>query len=173
MGASRRVSAAREAVMDLLADAYERRDRVALVSFRGDSASVVLAPTASIELAQMRLKGLRTGGATPLAAGILTSLDLLEKERRKNTAMVPWLVIITDGQANVGISGGLGSGDAMSAARRVASLHVHALVVDASDAGGLGRPAKQLATAAGADYILLGDKGHEILAELLTRTARA
>ncbi len=70
MGATNRMSAAKAAVLDLLVDAYQHRDRVSLVSFRGDGAQVVLSPTASVELANMKLRNLASGGATPLAAGI-------------------------------------------------------------------------------------------------------
>ena len=68
MGADRRIAAAKGAVLGLLTDAYQRRDRVALVAFRGDAAEVVLRPTGSVEIARARLAELPAGGTTPLAA---------------------------------------------------------------------------------------------------------
>src|SRR4029453_19429499 len=76
MGTHQRVEAATGAVLGLLADAYLRRDRVSMLTFRGDSAEVVLPPTASVELARTRLAELPTGGGTPLAEGITAALSL-------------------------------------------------------------------------------------------------
>ena len=153
MGASNRMEAAKAAVLDLLVDAYKRRDRVSVVSFRGDSAEVVLAPTASVELANLKLRDLPTGGATPLATGILRALALVDAERRRTPDIVSWLVLITDGRANVGVDGGLGSEDARIAAGRIVAAKVNAVVVDAG--GGSGAASRDLARAAGAEYVKL------------------
>jgi magnesium chelatase subunit D len=155
MGASNRMDAAKGAVLDLLADAYRRRDRVGLVSFRGDSAEVVLVPTASVELAQLRLRNVETGGATPLAAGIERSLDLLAQELRRDPKAVPWLVLVTDGRANVGLKGGLGSDDARTMAARIPASKVNALIVDTSETAAAGASARELARLAGGEYIRL------------------
>jgi magnesium chelatase subunit D len=90
MGASNRMEAAKGAVLDLLQDAYKRRDRVGVVSFRGNEAEVLLTPTSSVELAQLRLRSMETGGATPLASGIAKSLELLATEVRRDQEAVPW-----------------------------------------------------------------------------------
>ncbi|TLM99110.1 MAG: VWA domain-containing protein, partial [Actinobacteria bacterium] len=164
MGASKRISAVKAAVLDLLVDAYQRRDRVALVSFRGDRADVVLAPTASVELANLKLKNLPSGGATPLAHGILRSLDLLESERRRQPGTVPWLVLLTDGRANVGLAGGLGSDDAKAAAVRLAAAKVHTIVIDTS-AGGESSPARELARMSGGEYVRLASVDERTLAK--------
>ena len=126
MGAANRMDAAKAAVLELLVDAYQRRDRVGVVAFRGETAEVVLAPTASVELAQLKLRSLPTGGATPLAHGLVRSLEVLETEARRNDDVIPWLVLVTDGKGNVGINGGLGSDDAKTAAathQRCADQH--------------------------------------------------
>ncbi|MCK8114152.1 magnesium chelatase subunit D family protein [Anaerosoma tenue] len=155
MGATNRMEAAKAAVLDLLVDAYQRRDRVGLVAFRGESAQVVLQPTASVELAQLKLRTLPTGGATPIAHGILTSLDVLAAEIRRDDSIVPWLVLLTDGRANVGIGAGLGSDDARQAAARLKDTPIHTLVIDTSGPGsGLG--ARELARVAGGEYVRLG-----------------
>lgn len=155
MGASNRMDAAKGAVLDLLADAYRRRDRVGLVAFRGDSAEVVLVPTASVELAQLRLRKVETGGATPLAAGIERSLDLLAQELRRDPKAVPWLVLVTDGRANVGLSGGLGSDDARVMAERVRDAKVNALVLDTTEGLNAGSAARELARLSGGEYVRL------------------
>lgn len=155
MGAQNRMEAAKAAVLDLLVDAYQRRDRVAVVSFRGESADVVLAPTASVELANLKLKSLPTGGATPLAAGIMRSLEIVESERRRSPDVVPWLVLITDGRANVGIDGGGGSDDARVAAGRVLASKAHAIVIDTGGGPQHASSARDLARACGGEYVRL------------------
>lgn len=156
MGASNRMEAAKAAVLELLVDAYQRRDRVGMVAFRGESAEVVLQPTGSVELAQLKLKALPTGGATPIAHGILRSLEVLNAETRREDGIVPWLVLLTDGRANVGIGAGLGSEDARSAAVRLKESAINTLVVDTSGPGA-GMAARDLARAAGGEYVRLGD----------------
>lgn len=166
MGASSRIEAAKAAVLDLLVDAYQRRDRVSLVSFRGDGAEVVLAPTGSVELANLKLRTLPTGGATPLAAGIIRGLELIESERRRSPDVVPWLVLVTDGRANVGIHGGVGSEDARSAAARVVAAKVHAVVVDAAG-GGSSAAGRELAKNTGAEYVKLAALSGDALSKLV------
>lgn len=155
MGASNRMEAAKGAVLELLVDAYRRRDRVGLVSFRGDSAEALLVPTSSVELAQMRLRKMETGGATPLAAGLERALELLAAELRRDPKTVPWLVLVTDGRANVGLSGGLGSDDARMMAGRVGDAKIHALVLDTTEGIAAASAARDLARAAGGEYVRL------------------
>ena len=154
MGAAKRMDAAKAAVLDLLKDAYTRRDRVGLVSFRGERADIVLAPTASVELAHLKLKSLPTGGSTPLALGMLRAIDLLENEARRNPDVVPWMVLVTDGRANVGLDGGLGSEDARAVATRMKGLNMHAVVIDTSATANMSA-AREIARAAGAEYVRL------------------
>jgi magnesium chelatase subunit D len=155
MGSDKRIDAAKASVLDLLVDAYQKRDRVALVSFRGNKAEVVLAPTASVELANLRLRNLPTGGATPLAAGITTSLELLQSEVRRQPDTVPWLVLVTDGRGNVGLDGGSGGDDARSAAERVRQARVHAIVIDTASGPSGGAAAREIARLAGGEYVRL------------------
>jgi magnesium chelatase subunit D len=155
MGASSRMEAAKGAVLDLLVDAYKRRDRVGVVSFRGNEAEVLLTPTSSVELAQLRLRAMETGGATPLASGLAKSLELLTTEMRRDQETVPWIVLVSDGRANVGLKGGLGSDDARTMAARVRESNVNALVVDTSETAAAGASARELARLAGGEYIRL------------------
>ncbi|MCL4079080.1 magnesium chelatase subunit D family protein [Coriobacteriia bacterium Es71-Z0120] len=155
MGASNRMEAAKAAVLELLVGAYQRRDRVGLVAFRGEGAEVLLAPTASVELAQLKLRSLPVGGATPLAHGLIRSLEILESERKRNHEIVPWLVLVTDGRANVGVNGGLGSEDARVAAQQVRERSINAIVIDTTAVPGGGSAAREIARVAGADYVRL------------------
>jgi magnesium chelatase subunit D len=150
------MEAARGAVLDLLTDAYQRRDRVGLVSFRGTGAEVVLAPTGSVELATLKLRSLPVGGATPLAAGVLSALEVLEAEKRRDADVIPWLVLVSDGRANVGLDGGLGSEDARVAAARVRASGIRTVVLDTSGGPSAGA-ARELARSAGADYVRLSE----------------
>ncbi|TDB39884.1 MAG: VWA domain-containing protein [Actinobacteria bacterium] len=168
MGASNRMEAAKSAVLDLLVDAYQRRDRVGLVAFRGDAAEVVLAPTASVELAQLKLRSLPTGGATPLAHGLVSALQLLETESRRNDDVIPWLVLVTDGRGNVGINGGLGSEDAITAAARIRDARINTIVIDTTGVPGGGSAARDIARTAGGEYVRLA----ALDASALTETVR-
>ncbi|MET8176270.1 putative cobaltochelatase [Streptomyces clavifer] len=102
MAARQRMSAVKGAVMSLLLDAYQRRDKVGLVTFRGKEAEVALPPTSSVDAAAARLESLPTGGRTPLAAGLLRAHDVLRVERLRDPSRRPLLVVVTDGRATGG-----------------------------------------------------------------------
>ena len=100
MGANERMVAVKGAILSLLKDAYEKRDRVGMVSFRRDRAEELLPITRSIELASKNLEKLSTGGNTPLYKGLEKSYTLLKNEIKKNPKVIPVLVLITDGKIN-------------------------------------------------------------------------
>jgi magnesium chelatase subunit D len=150
MGAEARMEAAKAAVLGLLLDAYQRRDRVALVTFRGDSAEVALRPTGSVEVARARLTDLPTGGRTPLAAGIATALTLAQ-----HPADRPLLVLVSDGRATAGPEGHDPLVAAKEAAAEVRRRKVPAVVVDAEDGPTRLGLAAELAEAMGARYLTL------------------
>ncbi len=102
MAARPRMRAAKGAVLSLLLDAYQRRDKVGMVTFRGDGAELVLPPTSSVEAGARRLGTLATGGRTPLAAGLARSAEVLAAEKIRDPARRPLLVIVTDGRATRG-----------------------------------------------------------------------
>jgi magnesium chelatase subunit D len=130
MGARDRMIATKGAIMSLLLDAYQKRDQVGMVSFRGQDASILLPPTSSVELAQQYLANMVTGGRTPLAAGLAKVHELLARSRHRDRDLQPLLVLLTDGRANAG----LGSDDPVTASLRQATAlcqaKVPALVVD-------------------------------------------
>ncbi|EST22297.1 putative cobaltochelatase [Streptomyces roseochromogenus] len=102
MAARQRMSAVKGAVLSLLLDAYQRRDKVGLVTFRGSGADVALPPTSSVDAAAVRLESLPTGGRTPLAAGLLKAHEVLRVERLRDPARRALVVVVTDGRATGG-----------------------------------------------------------------------
>ncbi|MGW1131982.1 putative cobaltochelatase [Streptomyces griseoluteus] len=102
MAARQRMSAVKGAVLSLLLDAYQRRDKVGLVTFRGTAAEVALPPTSSVDAAAARLESLPTGGRTPLAAGLLKAHDVLRVERLRDPSRRALVVVVTDGRATGG-----------------------------------------------------------------------
>ena len=127
MAARDRMAAVAGATLSLLRDAYQRRDTVAVITFRGSGADVVLAPTGSAYIASRRLSRFDTGGTTPLAEGLLAARDLVVRERVKDPARRPLVVVLTDGRATAGA-------DPLArtavAARRLAAEGIAAVVVD-------------------------------------------
>ena len=166
----RRLDAARSAVVSLLGDAYRRRDRVAMVAFRGESAEVVLRPTGSVEVARARLAELSTGGRTPLAAG-LKEVTSLVRETQRSGGPRPAVVLVTDGRATAGGDDPLRA--AGSAAAELAATGVACLVVDAETGPARLGLARSLATTLGADYVLLEDIEQPGEAAALAGTIRA
>ncbi|WP_435218057.1 putative cobaltochelatase [Streptomyces sp. bgisy034] len=102
MAARQRMGAVKGAVLSLLLDAYQRRDKVGLVTFRGSAADVALPPTSSVDAAAARLESLPTGGRTPLAAGLLKAHEVLRVERLRDPARRALVVLVTDGRATGG-----------------------------------------------------------------------
>ncbi|WP_405738182.1 putative cobaltochelatase [Streptomyces sp. NBC_00028] len=102
MAARQRMGAVKGAVLSLLLDAYQRRDKVGLVTFRGTAGEVALPPTSSVDAAAARLESLPTGGRTPLAAGLLKAHEVLRVERLRDPARRALVVVVTDGRATGG-----------------------------------------------------------------------
>ena len=123
MAARQRMRAVKGAVLSLLLDAYQRRDKVGLVTFRGTEAELALPPTSSVEAAARRLASLPTGGRTPLAAGLAKAARVLAAERLRDPRLRPLLVVVTDGRATSG-----SDADLMRAAAMLAG--VASVVVD-------------------------------------------
>ncbi len=129
-----RLAEAKGAVELLLAECYVRRDRVAVLAFRGTAAQVLLPPTRSLVRAKRSLAGLPGGGGTPLAAGIDAGFVMADGIRRRGGT--PTIVLLTDGRANVAQDGRGGraraDADALAAARQVRAARLTALLVDTS-----------------------------------------
>jgi magnesium chelatase subunit D len=127
MAARARMGAVKGAVLSLLLDAYQRRDKVGMVTFRGSGAEVALPPTFSVEAAAARLATVPTGGRTPLAAGLLRAGELLRTERIRDPRRRALLVLVTDGRATGGPDP---VASAHGAACLLATAGVHSVVVD-------------------------------------------
>ncbi len=132
MAARQRMVAVKGAVLSLLMDAYQRRDRVGLITFRGEDAAVALPPTASVELAARQLADLPTGGRTPLAAGLEVAGRLLAAEKVRDPRRRPLVLVVTDGRST-SPRGAEGVAATRRAARGLAARGVPALVVDTED----------------------------------------
>jgi magnesium chelatase subunit D len=102
MGAARRVKEIKTAVVSLLLDAYQRRDKVAVVTFGGDKATVALEPTSSVDRAERMLGDVPTGGRTPLAEALVAAEQVVRRERARDPQRRPLVVLITDGRATSG-----------------------------------------------------------------------
>jgi len=165
MGAQRRMVAVKGAIMSLLLDAYQRRDRVGMVSFRGTSASLVLPPTNSVDLAQIHLQEMPTGGRTPLSAGLFKALEVIETERIKDRDVLPLLVLLSDGRGNVALGQDSPLDEAYAAAGIIGDDKVPSVVVD-TESGfirlGMVQP---VAEAMGAQYLKLEDLRADSLAD--------
>ena len=127
MAARDRMAAVGGAALSLLRDAYQRRDKVAVITFRGDGARVLLPPTTSAHIASRRLTRFDTGGTTPLAEGLLAARDLVVRERVRDRARRPLVVLLTDGRATGGPDP---LGRSRSAAARLVAEGAAAVVVD-------------------------------------------
>ena len=169
MAAQQRMEAVKGAVLSLLTDAYQQRDEVAVISFRGEQASILLTPTRSVEQAELALRELPTGGRTPLSHALQLALDMLEKTDTRHAP--PLLIVLSDGKANVALQeNGDPWRETLALADLIAERTIPALVLD-TETGylRLGR-ANQLSQAMGAEYLTLEALSAENLA--LTISAR-
>jgi magnesium chelatase subunit D len=148
MAARRRMEAVKGAVLSLLLDAYERRDKVGLVCFRGAGAELLLPPTSSVDAAARRLETMPAGGRTPLAAGLAEARATLHRERLRDPLRRPLLVVVTDGRHTAG-------GDPEAAAAVLRNDGVAAVVVDCESGPVRLGLAAGLAQALGAGYLNL------------------
>lgn len=103
MAVAERMQATKGAIMSLLTDAYQQRDRVGLVVFQKNRAVEVLPPTNSVQLAQKALRDIPVGGKTPLSAGLTLAHEIVRRERLSNPDVMPMLIILTDGAGNVSL----------------------------------------------------------------------
>ena len=157
MGAYERMSAVKGSLLSLLEDAYQQRDYVSLVGFRGDGAETLLPPTSSVRRAARELAEMPTGGRTPLAAGLDTGLRLVEGERRKHTELVPLLVLVTDGRPNHAEPDSDPVREAIERARQVRERGVPAVCFDTETGPVRMRIVRRLAREMGAEYYRFDD----------------
>jgi len=193
METQKRMVATKGAVLSLLRDAYVKRDRVGLISFRDTVAEVVVPPTGSASMAAMQLTWLASGGTTPLSIGIYAAVKTLEREQVRDPGRKPLLVLITDGRANVAYVGGEPLEEAVRMGKILRRMGVTSLVIDTDrmmmgpaalrasmeatekrkKTRGIfsGGPAKTVADAMGAKYLSLAEMSQSaILAAIRARS---
>ena len=150
-----RLAEAKGAVELLLAQAYARRDHVALIAFRGTAAEVLLPPTRSLVQTKRRLAALPGGGATPLAAGLQAAMELADQARRRG--LTPTIALLTDGRANIALDGSanraLAAEDALKLARALRVTGVDGIVIDTGNRAEPGL--KALSQTLGGTYLAL------------------
>ena len=130
MAADERMRATKSAVLSLLRDAYQRRDQVGLVSFQRDYATLLLPLTNSIELAQKYLQTMPTGGKTPLSRGLLMGYEVLDRARKRDPEIIPLMVLLTDGQANVAMGDLPPQAESYALADFMATQSIRSVVID-------------------------------------------
>ncbi|MCC7368334.1 MAG: putative cobaltochelatase [Chloroflexi bacterium] len=153
MAARKRMSAAKQAVLSLLLDAYQKRDRVGLIAFRGERADLLLPPTTSVDLAERRLQSLPTGGRTPLGHALQVGMLAFDRHRMNHPEDVPLLLVVSDGRANVSVGTGDPTSEIMALAGEIRARGIQSVVVDTESGRmrvGVCRP---LSEALGATYL--------------------
>lgn len=135
MGARGRMAASKGAVMSLLLDAYQKRDRIAMITFRRKEASLLLPPTASIDVAGRLLRELSVGGRTPLSAALVEAYETLMPQLRRDPRLRPLAVLVTDGKANVSLASGVPAAEeALRMAERIGrDKRIRWIVVDTEE----------------------------------------
>jgi len=130
MAVAERMAATKGAIMSLLTDAYQRRDRVGLIVFQKDQARLVLPPTNSIDLAQKALRDIPVGGKTPLSAGLTLTHLILMQEMRMHPDVAPLVIILTDGAGNVSQSGLPAQEESYKVCETICKLKVRTVVIN-------------------------------------------
>jgi len=168
MGVRQRMKAVKGAILSLLNDAYQKRDKVGMIAFRKNSAQLLLGITRSVDLARKSLKDLPTGGKTPLASGLYSGYEVIKAAKIKDPDMVPLIVLVSDGRANVSLNGRNPFDEAISIANIIAAEGIKSLVLDTEkDFIKLGLASK-IADAMGAEYFKL-EESEEKEIELAVR----
>ena len=165
MSARRRMEAVKAAALSLLLDAYQRRDKVGLITFRGSEAALALPPTSSIDTAARRLEQLPSGGRTPLAEGLLCAAETLRLERIRDPRRRPLLVLVTDGRATYGPDA---VGRSRLIADRLRQIGVASLLIDCESGRMALGLARTLSIHLGAQYVTVG----EVAADQLVAAVR-
>ncbi|MEQ8202223.1 MAG: AAA family ATPase [Smithellaceae bacterium] len=170
MGAKKRMIETKGAVQSLLLDCYQKRDKVSLIVFRKDAASVVLPPTASVEAASRRLQEIPVGGKTPLTAGLLETYKLMKNVRLKSPQTRFLVVLVTDGRANQSFSGAPVREEIAKMAGLLGELPVtDFVVIDTEDKKSFLKAdlACEISGLLGADYYRMNDLQADHLTEII------
>ena len=130
MAVAERMEATKGAIMSLLTDAYQRRDRVGLIVFNKNEATMVLSPTNSVQLARKTLADIAVGGKTPLSAGLLTAYNVFRREANVHPDVIPLMILLTDGAGNVSMTDLPPQEEAHRIARLIKEADIRSVVVN-------------------------------------------
>ncbi len=130
MAGAQRMEATKGAIMSLLVDAYQRRDRVGLVVFQKEEANLVLPFTSSVDLAQTALRHLPVGGKTPLSAGLMLAYRVFRRELRLHPRAMPLMILLTDGAGNVPLTDTPPQEEAYKIADLIHRTGIHSVVIN-------------------------------------------
>lgn len=169
MAAAERMEATKGAVLSLLIDAYQRRDRVGLIVFQRERARLVLPPTSSVELAQKALRDIPVGGKTPLSSGLYLAYRVMQIARRREPELTPLMILLTDGAGNVSMTGMPAQEEALRMATIIRHAGFHAVVINMEHPAFDRGLAQKLANALNAPCYSLPD----LQAESLVHTVKA
>ncbi|HXS84169.1 MAG TPA: VWA domain-containing protein [Mycobacterium sp.] len=164
MAARERMRQVKTAILSLLLDAYRRRDRVGVITFRDQTAEIALPPTGSVEIAAKRLDGLPSGGRTPLAEGLMKAAEVVQRERLRDPSRRPLLVVVTDGRATAGSDP---VGRAHQAAAHLVNQGISSIVVDCESGRMRMGLAANLAQHLNAEHVPLGQVNAQALADIV------
>lgn len=173
MAVSERMTATKGAIMSLLTDAYQRRDRVGLVVFQKDRASLVLPPTNSVVLAKKALQNIPVGGKTPLSAGLLLAYETIKREKTLHPDILPMMILLTDGAGNVSISNQPPQEEAHRIAMMMKEDSVKSVTINMEHVAFDRGLAAQLAEQLGGPCYSLGQLRAEILYETVRKEMNA
>ncbi len=168
MAVAERMTATKGAILSLLTDAYQRRDRVGLIVFQKNRARVVLPPTNSVELAQKALEQIPVGGKTPLSAGLMLAYQVFEQDRLSHPDAMPLLILLTDGAGNVSIGNLPPQEEAHRIAERIREAGIRSVVINMEHASFDQGLAQKLADRLGAPCYTL----QELRADILYQAVR-
>ncbi|MBN1680121.1 MAG: VWA domain-containing protein [Anaerolineae bacterium] len=145
MAVAERMNATKGAIMSLLTDAYQRRDRVGLVVFQKDRAQLVLPPTNSVTLAKKALADIPVGGKTPLSAGLFLALDVFKREQLSHPDVTPLMILLTDGAGNVSMTDMAPQDETKRIAEQISEADIRNITINMEHAAFDQGLAKQLA----------------------------
>ncbi|MCJ7652537.1 MAG: VWA domain-containing protein [Actinobacteria bacterium] len=178
MGVKKRLDASRQAILKLLVEAYQKRDKVGLVVFKDQAAQLVLTPTSSAALADRLLTKLTPGGTTPLSHGLSLGYQILDHELSRSPQPSPVLVLISDGGGNITMGGSANPlSEALVLAKKIREKGIQSVVIDSApvreDGNSLfGRPtaARRISDAMGASYHSVRNLTCEAILETVNRS---
>jgi len=130
MAVAERMEATKGAILSLLTDAYQRRDRVGLIVFNKNDANLVLPPTNSVQLARRALMDIAVGGKTPLSAGLYLAYQVFRQEAYSHPDVLPLMILLTDGAGNVSMTDLPPQQEAHKIAELIAETDVRSVVIN-------------------------------------------